>query len=267
MVLAKLPTVLVRPVAFGRTRIVVAAEGLKDYLVRRLKWLVNKLWHFILEAKDLKPTPLINQQVQKVKRVFRIRIRESEADPQWLPEVAGVVEPKNQSSSQQPRTAEELYLETIKQDPNNKQAYEGLGRLYLQEKNYTEAVETFKFLTRLEPKRDIYWSNLGLSLYSTKQFQQAVTAYEKAIEINNKIPTRWVNLALCYDALQDSIRTIKALNQALQLDSRNINYLNLLADAYTKIGNKVRAEDVLSQILKLDPSNKNAREKLMKIRM
>jgi tetratricopeptide (TPR) repeat protein len=266
IILAKLPAVLTRPTIGGRVRIVMAAEGLWSYLVRKFKFVMGKLWHFILEAKDLKPTPLINHQVQKVKQVFKVRIRSSKEEPLWMPEVSGVIS-NNDEEKSTGQTAEELYLNAIKSDPNNKDAYEGLGRLYLQEKNYKEAGETFKFLTRLDPNRDTYWSNLGMSLYSIDLYREAAAAYERALQINNKIPARWVNISLCYEAMHDLPRMIKALNQAIALDKRNLNYLLLLADAYMKVQNKVRAEEVLEQVLSIDPTHKLAREKLMKIRI
>jgi tetratricopeptide (TPR) repeat protein len=265
VILAKLPAVLHRPTIGGRIRIVTAAEGLWAYVVRKIRFVMGKIWHFILEAKDLKPTPLINHQVQKVKQVFRVRIRSSKEEPLWMPEVAALID---QAKSQNDgRTAEQLYLNAIKTDPNNQQAYEGLGRLYLQEKNYKEAAETFKFLTRLDPRRDSYWSNLALSLYSTQQYKEASGAYEKALQINGKVPARWVNISLCYEQLHDLPRMIKALNQAVHLDRRNVGYLLLLADAYLKVQNKVRSEEVLEQVLAIDPTHKQAREKLMKIRI
>lgn len=265
VILAKLPAVLHRPTIGGRVRIVTAAEGLRSYIVRKLRFVMGKIWHFILEAKDLKPTPLITHQVQKVKQVFKVRIRSSKEEPLWMPEVAGLID--QAKSARDGRTAEQLYLNAIKNDPNNQQAYEGLGRLYLQEKNFKEAAETFKFLTRLDPRRDTYWSNLGLSLYSIQQYKEASSAYEKALQINGKVPARWVNISMCYEQIQDLPRVIKALNQAVNLDRRNINYLQLLADAYMKVQNKVRAEEVLEQVLAIDPTHKIAREKLMKIRI
>jgi tetratricopeptide (TPR) repeat protein len=265
VILAKLPSVLTRPTIGGRVRIVTAAEGLWSYITRKFRAGLGKIWHFILEAKDLKPTPLINHQAQKVKQIFKVRIRSSKEEPLWMPEMAATIEQPKPARKEE--TAEQFYLNAIKNNPNNKEAYEGLGRLYLQEKNFKEAAETFKFLTKMDPKRDTYWSNFGLSLYSIQQFREATLAYEKALSINSKVPARWVNLSLCYEAMQDVPRTIKALSHAVQLDRRNINYLLLLTEAYLRMGNKVRAEEVLEQVLAIDPTHKPAREKLMGIRI
>lgn len=195
------------------------------------------------------------------KKAFRIRIRQSDAEPVWMPEAAEL------DTNPELVDIEHRYLEAIKRNPNDIPSYEGLARLYLQEKNFQDAAETFEYLTELAPNRDVYWSNLGLSLFSVKKFKEARDAYQKALDLNNKIPVRWINLALCLDNLDDTARAIKAITQATELDPRNINYQFLLADMYVKMDNKVRAEEVLEHILKLEPTNKPAREKLMKVRI
>jgi tetratricopeptide (TPR) repeat protein len=234
------------------------------YVRQKFSLLGNKVWHFILEAKDLTPatTKTIHNQYEKVKSVFRIRIRSSEADPQWLPEAADLaIKPSVHHNP------EDLYLAAIKKNPNDRTAYEALGRLYLQNKNYADAVQTYDYLTKLDPTRDVYYSNLGLSHYSLRDYSKAREAYEKAISINNKIPTRWINLALCFEASEDYSKAVKAITQALALDKLNVNYMSLLAEAYMKLENNVRAEEVLEQILVLEPANKLAREKLMRLRI
>ncbi|OGE88044.1 MAG: hypothetical protein A3J07_01825 [Candidatus Doudnabacteria bacterium RIFCSPLOWO2_02_FULL_49_13] len=257
--------VLQRPLVKVRlTSAVEQPTRLRTYFRSKLKVMGQSLWHFVLEAKDLKPATAktIQTQYQKVKSVFRIRIRSSEQEPLWLPEAQELTVKTGERLN-----PEETYLEAIKKNPTDKQAYESLGRHYLQVKNFTEAAQTYEYLIKLDPARDIYFSNLGLSYYSLGEFPKAVQCYEKALAINSKIPTRWINLALCFLALDETVRAIKALSQAITLDKLNTNYLTLLADAYIKIGNQVRAEEVLEQILAVEPTNKFAREKLMKLKI
>ncbi|MEJ0021955.1 MAG: tetratricopeptide repeat protein [Candidatus Doudnabacteria bacterium] len=239
-------------------------ETLWPYFRQKLVFIANKLWRFILEAKDLTPaaTKTLQTSVAKAKNVFRIRIRSSASEPQWLPEAAELsIKP---TVSQNP---EDLYLEAIKKNPNDKQAYEALGRLYLQNKNYSDASQTYEYLTKLDAGRDIYFSNLGLAYYSLGEYQKAAASYEKALNINNKVATRWINLALCFEALDEFTKAVKAITQALVLDKLNVNYLMLLADTYIMLDNSIRAEEVLEQIMSMDPMNKPAREKLMKLKV
>ncbi len=237
---------------------------LRSYFKSKLKILGQSLWYFVLEAKDLKPatTKTIQHQYEMVKKAFRIRIRTSEQEPLWLPEATELTVKTGEK-----QTPEDQYLAAIKKDPTDRQAYESLGRHYLQMKNFTEAAETYEYLIKLDPIRDIYFSNLGLAYYSVGEFQKAASSYEKALSLNGKIATRWINLGICFTAMDETPRAIKALTQAVELDKLNINYLTLLADAYLLIENNVRAEEVLEQILLLEPTNKTAREKLMKLKI
>lgn len=250
----------------GRLR--QSAESFLSFLAQGISRLLTGLWHFILEAKDLTPHPQLNkiklnQSVQKVKKIFRIRIRTSREEPGWLPEAVELSsEPKTQDQSPEAR-----YLEMIKKNPVDLNAYENLARLYLEEKKYLEAAEIFRFLIKRDPQNDTYLSNLGFTLYFLGEYQQSVKAYDQALSINSKVPVRFVNLALSLKALDDFPKAIKALNEALKLDPRNPAYLMMLADFYVAVDNQIRAEETLSQILELEPTNKSAREKLMKLKI
>lgn len=254
-----------------RVRASIATDSLHGYLLQKTFRGLGKLWHHILEAKDLRPSaaakPAGSRTISKVKQVFKIRIKQSESEPDWMPEVADSLDEDKGETAGPKQTPEEIYLAAIKKNPNDRQAYEGLGRLYLQEKNYQEAIEIFKFLTRLDPKKDVYWSNLGLSLYSIQEYLQAIASYEKALSINKKVPSRWINLSLCFEAMDEHGKAIKAILAALQLDKKNINYLTLLSEIYINVDNKIRAEEVLEEILSIDPTNRVAREKLMKVKI
>src|SRR6185503_10976397 len=109
VVLSKLPRLLVRPTA--RVKLMVAADGFLASFWYKIRQLTRWLWHFVLEAKDIRPTKIISSEMDKVKKVFRIRIRESEADPVWMPEVAdhGERTTKTATVNEKNKTAEELY--------------------------------------------------------------------------------------------------------------------------------------------------------------
>ncbi|MBI2607259.1 MAG: tetratricopeptide repeat protein [Candidatus Doudnabacteria bacterium] len=263
LIFAKIPQVIQTPVVRKIKK--TSGENLLSYFWHLLKNALGKIWHFILEAKDLTPSKQITKQVDRVRQAFRIRVRKSDSDPQWLPEATELVLQKSEQVKE--RSPEDIYLEAIKSDPLDISAYEGLGRLYLQERNFEEAFEIFQYLTVHKPQKDIYWSNLALCFYSLKKFDKAAEAYEKALNINNKIPARWINLALCFEALDEPVKAIKATSQALQLDKRNVGYMMFLANIYIKIENFVRAEEMLEQILELEPTNNAARQKLMKLKI
>jgi tetratricopeptide (TPR) repeat protein len=229
-------------------------------------WFFNwgkKIWNFILEAKDIKTPERLTGGVQKVKQIFRVRVRHSKREPVWLPEATNI---KVSSEENGVSTPEQIYLQAIKKNPQDKKAYEGLGRLYLQEKKFEEAIETFEFLTKLDEAEDVYWSNLGLCYFSTKDYRKAIEVYEKSLNLNSHVSSRWLNLGLCFEAIGEYVKAVKAATSAIELDPLNISYLNFLADLYLKIPNKVKAEEVLEKILEIDPTNRAIAEKLSKIK-
>jgi tetratricopeptide (TPR) repeat protein len=270
LVLAKIPQVVQTPIVRKIKK--GSEENPWHYFLTKVKIYIRKFWHFVLEAKDLHPPVNLARQMDKIKHVFRIKVRKSEDEPHWIPEATEkapepAVAVKKIEETEIEKSAEDLYLADIKKDPTDVSAYEGLGRMYLQEKNYAEAVEIFEFLTTNRPEKDVYWSNLGLCLYSIKEHQKAILAYEKALKINSKVPIRWVNMAFCFEAIDEPIKAIKAVSQALQLDRRNVNYLMFLSSIYLRIENFVRAEEVLEQVLEIEPTNKAARQRLMKLKI
>jgi Flp pilus assembly protein TadD len=226
------------------------------------RW-VSVFWNFILEAKDIKTPQSISNSVSKVKQVFRVRVRRSKREPVWMPEATNI---KVVSEPEGISTSEQVYLQAIKKHPKDRKAYEGLGRLYLQEKKYPEAIETFEFLTKLDEAEDVYWSNLGLCYFSIQNYRKAIEVYEKSLNLNNRVSSRWLNLALCFEATEEYPKAVRAALSALDLDPVNISYLNYLADLYLKIPNKVKAEEVLEKILEVDPTNRLVADKLAKIK-
>jgi predicted Zn-dependent protease len=252
-----------------RGSFMAAADSIYDYLMYGIRQMFRRFWHFILEAKDIRPSAVgklpLSSGMERVKKVFKVRVKQSDQEPDWMPELADVADPAVEKA-EPASSPEAVYLAAIKKDPNDLKAYESLARLYLQNRNFSEASEIFQFLIQKQEK-DIYWSNLGIAQYGMKKFQEAAVSFDKSLKINSKVPARWVNFALCFEALNQYSKAVKAVGKALELAPRNISYLMLLADLYEKVDNPVRGEEVLAQILVIEPMNKTAREKLMKLKI
>jgi len=57
--------------------------------------------------------------------------------------------------------AEHAFLDVVRLDPQNVEAYEYLGKLYLQKKEYDHAIETLEFAKQLDPTADRIFCDLG----------------------------------------------------------------------------------------------------------
>jgi len=161
---------------------------------------------------------------------------------------------------------EKKYIEAIATDPNDKAAYEGLGRAYTNRENYKDALEVYEYLTGSYPETDTYWSRLGLVYFKMSQFSRAASAYERAVDINPGKPARLVNLGLCYEALGDLSRAITVLERALRLAPDAPEYMTLLADLFIKDNKKEQAIAMLEKVLQIEPTNHAVRKKLMELK-
>jgi len=129
---------------------------------------------------------------------------------------------------------------------------EELARLYLVKKQYHEAEEIFRRLTREHPKNAVYWNELGISLhnqmeldaalkcyqkaskldshyadpvnnigtiwYERKRFAKAIRAYQRAISLRNDFAAFYLNLGYAYFSQKQYEESITAFRKALQID-------------------------------------------------
>ena len=163
-------------------------------------------------------------------------------------------------------TDEQNYIDTIARDPGNADAYEALGKIYLERKKYKDAEEVYQFLASHDPGNGNYLSRLGLVHFNLGNYEDAILAYEKAVELEPHKPTRLVNLGFSYEAAGDLIKAITAIESALVIVPENTQYLGILADLLQKNGQFETTAAILEKILQIEPTNQAVRDRLMKLR-
>jgi tetratricopeptide (TPR) repeat protein len=97
------------------------------------------------------------------------------------------------------KKAERFYLQAATKDPENARIYNRLGVIYLQTKNYKDAVEAFR----------------------------------GALRFDDRVASRHYNISLAYMGKRDFRSAIKGLNEAIKLDPTNEKYRKTL-DAIQK---------------------------------
>jgi tetratricopeptide (TPR) repeat protein len=134
------------------------------------------------------------------------------------------------------KQAEKKYLSIIRKDHKNIKAYQGLGEIYLEQKEYEGAVEVFKKVSELDPTNDFSFTNPGMALMQTNRFEEALHAYEHSVALNGKIPHRYVNLALAAEKAGNSKKQIAALEQASVLEPEKMEYLEIISNVAIETG-------------------------------
>lgn len=159
-----------------------------------------------------------------------------------------------------------LYKSTLKQNPDDRQAWLDLGYLYFQLKRQDEAMEALENVIRLDPNDPRTLAVLG-GLYQDKDmFAKAVETYRQALELE-KNPTQKQNLerqlamARARKAFSDGERqdAEKQFKVIVNQDPNNYIAHFYLALIYSQDGGMDQAISEYKQVLRIVPRHLGAR--------
>lgn len=228
----------------------------------------NKLWHFVLEVKDISRSRTFSRLPATFKNIHfpkphlgKLPFLKSADSPEFYVQRA-----LDLTGAENFAEAERTFIKAIEKDPRSEAAYNGLGKLYLSQNKFDEAIETYKFLVKHHPENDGYYAGLGQAYHGQKLYDQAMEAYERAIELAPENARRYVNLGLTLEARKHLEEAILNYRKALDLEKTDTQIMMILADALVKKGDREEAELFLEQILQAEPTNHLAREKLMQLK-
>ena len=226
-----------------------------------MKRFAQKVWHFMLEAKDL-------QQGQVLASKFaRLMTPTAKRAPRVINMAAMNSIKKAESLFDQKdfELAETEYISVIRRYPHEYVAYEGLLKIYIAQRKYEEIIDILQYLIEHNPQNDSYLVQLGNVLLTTRKYKDAIATYQKSLQLNNLVPSRYANIGLAYRALGDTEGAIEYFRQALDLEPANMQYLTMLIDALVARGDSDEARAALNRALEMDPENSQIREMLEKI--
>lgn len=207
----------------------------------------KKVWNFLLEAKDLKPTAVAGY---KIKKIFGKEASSSQAP------VAPVTIPAEITKD------EDYYLEAIKENPRNFGLYNELGKYYLDKAQYADARDIYQYLTQHEPGSSEFFSHLAKSFFKLKDYEQAVTNYNTSLGLDSTQPNRYYNRALALEGLHKHQEAADSVEKAISLEPSHIKYYLLLANLQLRLGNRNAAKVALRAAKKVDPENEEVGERL-----
>lgn len=99
--------------------------------------------------------------------------------------------------------------------------------LYLHEKKWFEARESFIFLTFLNPSIYVYWTGLGIANQSLEKYDDALDAYLMAQSLSSENPVPYANAYQCYKARNEEELAASALDKAIALCSEKEEFAEL----------------------------------------
>src|SRR6266436_6372037 len=142
-------------------------------------------------------------------------------------------------------TAEQQYLEVMKLEPKNQEAYLFLGTIYAQRGEYTKAEDVFKKLISLDATSFLGYYYAGRVMVAAKNYPAADHYYDKALELNSQSELALLDLAVLRE-LESRPKDASVLyHKILQVNPNNDIVRKRLAEMY---GGDAKIDHALAQL-------------------
>ena len=102
--------------------------------------------------------------------------------------------------------------------PQDPQLYGGLGRLFLEKRDFPNAEHELKFAIELDKTNVVYWKDLASTLYLGGNYASALSTYDVVDKLEKPSTGEWFIRALCYDKLDQVQPALDAYRKFLDLD-------------------------------------------------
>jgi Flp pilus assembly protein TadD len=102
--------------------------------------------------------------------------------------------------------------------PGDAQLHGGVGRLYLQKREFADAERELKIAIQLDKGNVVYWKDLTATFYQGGNYAAALAGYDVVEKMEKPGAGVWFIRALCYDKLNQVQPALDAYRKFLDLD-------------------------------------------------
>lgn len=131
--------------------------------------------------------------------------------------------------------AERRFLDILALDPHHVDAYKGLGQIYLKQKLYPQAQETFSFIIKMKKADDATYAALAEIEEAAEHFALAEQYRLKAVDLGMKQANRHAELAEWYTRREDYLHAWSAAKKASELEPNSAKYMELTLDLAVRL--------------------------------
>lgn len=156
--------------------------------------------------------------------------------------------------------AEQRYLAALALDATCIPAYEGLGNVYLDQKEYEQARATFLHIVKLNERHADAYARLGAIASATGNLVEAESDYTRALSISGDLVSAHLALGEVHRAMGDHAAALENLLRARELEPRNPHILDELLDTAIILGKKELARTLIKELAEVNPENQKIPE-------
>lgn len=155
--------------------------------------------------------------------------------------------------------AEQRYIQAIRLDAKNVDAYYGLSGVYMRQEQLTEAQQSCAFALQLDPDNDLAAVRMAEIAEQQGDVQKAIEWYQQSVLTGDMYPKRFDKLAHLLQGIGEHDAALEAAAQAADLEPENPKYLDNLLELAIIVADKTLAEDVYGRLRLVNPENQKLR--------
>lgn len=149
----------------------------------------------------------------------------------------------------EPAQALEHFQKVVAIYPDIEGLHRAVGMLYLQRKEYPQAVQHLEKALREEEVFDVV-SNLGSAYIGTEEYDKAEKYLKRALELQPENPVCYKNMAVLYQKMKRDNDAIFHFEKYLDLQPNDIDTMQTYALYLTRIGRWKEAATFLTELTK-----------------
>jgi len=235
---------------------------LVERLDRRIRETTGTLWSLTSSVRTRAKDSSIKLYDKLIDLEARYRLNNSEPKP--VPPSEVVAADLNQAevslATGHTAEAEKGYLEIIKNDNQNVEAYKGLGLLYTEIRQYDEARQSLEYARKLNPEDPATYEALAKLSREEGKNDSAKEAYLQAIRCAPNDISKLIGLGDTLLVMGDNKGALKAFREAVKLEPSNPRCLDRLLEVCILLGNKRLANNTLERLTEVNPENKKLQD-------
>lgn len=146
------------------------------------------------------------------------------------------------------------FRKSVKLDSKQPTSHANIGTSLMALKRYEEAIPSFREAVRLAPENGTFHTALCFALSVTKKHTEAISQCEEGVRLNGNMPESYLALIAALKSAKLSAESAQKAEEAFQKFPDNESLLNSLAESFVETGNFLRAVEIYEKLAILKPA-------------
>ena len=175
-----------------------------------------------------------------------------EPDDLW----AWIFKANLQKEMKQYSEAVDSFDQIIRIDPGNAQAYNDRALLLSGGlSQHEDALDSIKRAIEINPGNANYHFNMGIILEAGESYDEALQSYGQATALNPSLDVAWYRQGLVYKDMKRFNESVSSLSRAVELNVNNADAWNEKGLALMELGSRNEAASCFERAAAIEPSN------------